>query len=105
MSRRSGAATWGTPLVPDMAILSPWVVQWGDYLPRSDLGHYCVHFVHWTESGEVKPMRRWSLARQMFALQIVVVVATVAAGTVMAVLQTRDLVAEGRDRGDQGGGR
>ncbi|WP_061300352.1 sensor histidine kinase [Herbidospora cretacea] len=39
-------------------------------------------------------MRRWSLARQMFALQIVVVVATVAAGTVMAVLQTRDLVAE-----------
>ncbi|WP_066363964.1 sensor histidine kinase [Herbidospora mongoliensis] len=39
-------------------------------------------------------MRRWSLARQMFALQIVVVVATVAAGTVMGVLQTRDLVAE-----------
>ncbi len=39
-------------------------------------------------------MRRWSLARQMFALQIVVVVATVSAGTVMAVLQTRDLVAE-----------
>nr|WP_062333499.1 sensor histidine kinase [Herbidospora sakaeratensis] len=39
-------------------------------------------------------MRRWSLARQMLALQIVVVVATVAAGTVMAILQTRDLVTE-----------
>ncbi|WP_062429023.1 sensor histidine kinase [Herbidospora daliensis] len=39
-------------------------------------------------------MRRWSLARQMLVLQIVVVVATVAAGTVMAILQTRDLVTE-----------
>ncbi|GAA0982974.1 sensor histidine kinase [Acrocarpospora macrocephala] len=38
-------------------------------------------------------MRQWSLARQMLALQIVVVVVTVAAGTVMAFFQARDLVA------------
>lgn len=39
-------------------------------------------------------VRRWSLARQMLALQIVVVGVTVAGGTVMAFFQARDLLIE-----------
>jgi two-component system CitB family sensor kinase len=39
-------------------------------------------------------LARWSLARQMLALQIVVVAVTVAGGTLLALWQTRDLLTD-----------
>lgn len=66
-----------------------------------DVTHVTVAYISFVDLGKVvglrtlsRWIRRWSLARQMLTLQIVVVGVTVAGGVVLTFLQTRELLVE-----------